>query len=100
MTVPELHERRDGMQILDVREESEWRDGHIPGSVHVPYHDVQGVPEGIDPDRPVAVICASGQRAAVAASLLQRAGAREVVHVVEGGVPAWRRAGWEVSART
>jgi hydroxyacylglutathione hydrolase len=100
ITVPELHERRDGLQILDVREESEWRAGHIPGSVHLPYHDVHGVPEGIDPERPVAVVCASGQRAATAASLLQRAGARQVVHVVDGGVPAWKRAGWEVSVRT
>ena len=38
-------------------------------------------------------ICASGQRAAIAASLLQRAGAREVIHVVEGGVPKWGRLG-------
>ena len=48
-------------------------------------------PTGIDPARPVAVICASGQRAAVGASLLQRAGAREVVHVVDGGVGRWKR---------
>jgi rhodanese-related sulfurtransferase len=96
--VPELHERRDadGLQVLDVREASEWHDGHIPGSIHTPYHDVRGVPEGVDPDRPVAVVCSSGQRGAVAASLLQRAGARRVIHVVEGGIPAWRRAGWEI----
>ena len=42
---------------LDVRERDEWDSGHIPGSVHMPYHDIQGVPEGIDPERPVAVIC-------------------------------------------
>jgi rhodanese-related sulfurtransferase len=42
----------------------------------------------------VAAICASGQRAAVAASLLARHGARDVVHVVDGGVPAWQREGW------
>ena len=43
----------------------------------------------LDPARPVAVICASGQRAAVGASLVQRYGAREVLHVVDGGVGAW-----------
>jgi hydroxyacylglutathione hydrolase len=37
----------------------------------------------------VAVICSSGQRAAVAASLLRRHGARDVLHVVDGGVPAY-----------
>ena len=94
ITVPELHERRDAVQILDVRELDEWEQGSIPGAVHTPYHDVDGIPDGIDPDRPVAAICATGQRAAVAASLLQRAGAREVLHVVDGGVGTWRRAGF------
>ncbi len=89
ITVPELREREGELQILDVRERSEWEAGHIPGSVHTPYHDIQGVPEGIDPARPVAAICSSGQRAAVAASLLRRHGARDVLHVVDGGVPAY-----------
>jgi glyoxylase-like metal-dependent hydrolase (beta-lactamase superfamily II)/rhodanese-related sulfurtransferase len=75
------------IQVLDVRERSEWDDGHIDGSVHTPWHDIVGVPEGLDAQRPLAVICASGQRAAVAASLLARAGAEHVVHVVDGGVP-------------
>ena len=98
MTVGELHERwagaREPPQILDVRERSEWDAGRIPGSVHEPYHDIDGIPAGIDPSRPVAVICASGQRAAVGASLLQRHGASHVIHVVEGGVPHWERQGW------
>jgi hydroxyacylglutathione hydrolase len=101
MTVSELHERwegADGLQVLDVREEDEWRRGHIPGSVHRPYHDIDAIPPGIDPDRTVAVICASGQRAAVAASLVRRHGARDVVHVVEGGVPRWAREGWPIES--
>ena len=65
-----------------------------PGSVHRPYHDIHAVPDGIDPSRPVAVMCGSGQRAAVAASLLQRYGAEQAIHVVEGGVPKWTREGW------
>jgi len=89
ITVPELRERERELQILDVRERSEWDAGHIEGSVHTPYHDIHGVPEGIDPDRPVAVICSSGQRAAPAASLLRRHGVEEVLHVVDGGVPAY-----------
>jgi rhodanese-related sulfurtransferase len=97
MTVFELHDRwEDGppLQVLDVREVSEWESGHIPGSVHVPYHDIEAIPDGIDPAAPVAVICASGQRAAVGASLLARHGADEVVHVVDGGVGSWGREGW------
>ncbi len=98
LTVPELHERweADELQVLDVRERSEWEAGHIPGAFFEPYHDVRELPDGVDPSRPVAVVCGSGQRAAVGASLLQRAGAREVIHVVDGGVPLWKRNDWPI----
>jgi hydroxyacylglutathione hydrolase len=99
MTVEQLHERRDDLQVLDVREQTEWDDGHIPGSVHVPYHGLtDGLPAALDHDAPIAVICASGQRSAIGASLLQREGARRVLHVVDGGVGTWRRHGWPVEA--
>jgi rhodanese-related sulfurtransferase len=55
--------------------------------VHTPWHDIGELPAGLDPERPIAVVCGSGQRAAVAASLVARAGARRVIHVVDGGVP-------------
>jgi hydroxyacylglutathione hydrolase len=98
VTVPELHERvqRDDVQILDVRELSEWESKHMAGSVHVPYHDIHELPRELDPERPVAAICSSGQRSAVAASLLQRFGARQVLHVVDGGVGTWEREGWPI----
>jgi hydroxyacylglutathione hydrolase len=92
LRIPEVRERGDEVQIVDVRERTEWDAGHIAGTVHRAYHDIHELPEGIDPDRPVAAICASGQRAATAASLLERHGAKDVIHVVDGGVPAWLRA--------
>ena len=98
MTVDELHDQRDGLQILDVREEVEWAEGHIAGSVHTPYHDIDGVPDGVDPDQPVAVICGSGQRSAVATGLLELHGAKQPVHVVDGGVGTWKRHGWPVES--
>ncbi len=101
--VPALTERRErdpGLQILDVREDSEWREGHIPGSMHVPYHDIHGLPEDLDPGRPVAVICSSGERSVVAGSLLKAYGATEVIHVADGGVPLWRRLGNPVEGST
>jgi hydroxyacylglutathione hydrolase len=91
-----LHERVDDVQVLDVREVSEFEAGHIPGSAHVPYHDIHAMPDGIDPQRPVAVICASGQRSAVAASLLLRHGARDVIHIAGGGVGTWAARGWPI----
>ena len=92
--VAALHERFADVQVLDVREQAEFDKGHIAGSLHVPYHDVDCVPDELDPDRPIAVICSSGQRSAVAASLLLRAGARDVIHVADGGVGTWAQAGW------
>jgi hydroxyacylglutathione hydrolase len=55
-------------------------------------------PEGLDPARPIAAVCASGQRAAVAvaASLLARFGAEAPIHVVGGGVGRWRELGHPV----
>ena len=95
LPLDDLSERaeRDGLQILDVREKSEWNSGHIPGSVFQPWHDIKGVPEGLNPAKPVAVVCGSGERAAVGASLTQRFGAEDVLHVIDGGVPKWRRLG-------
>jgi hydroxyacylglutathione hydrolase len=100
LTLSGLHERWEGdpgaVQVLDVRERAEWDEAHIPGSTHMPYHDLRELPDGLDPERPVAAICSSGQRAAVAASLLKRLGADGAIHVAEGGVPRWEREGWPV----
>jgi rhodanese-related sulfurtransferase len=85
----ERSESDAALQILDVREQSERDAGYIPGSLFKPWHDINGLPDGLDALRPVAVVCASGQRAAVAASLVQRYGAHNVIHVVGGGVPKW-----------
>ena len=99
--VTDLRERTQGdpeIQILDVREAAEWRDGHIPGAAHTPYHDLDALPAELDPARTIAVICASGQRSAVAAGLVQRLGADIVLHVAGGGVPAWQRAGYPIES--
>ena len=54
------------------------------------------IPDGLDADQPVAVICGSGQRSAVAAGLLELHGAKQPVHVVDGGVGTWAKNGWPV----
>ena len=91
--LPERTQSNPELQILDVREQSERDAGYIPGSLFEPWHDIHELPEGVDAARPVAVMCASGQRAAVAASLVQRHGAERVLHVVNGGIPKWERLG-------
>ncbi|HEY1701584.1 MAG TPA: MBL fold metallo-hydrolase [Trebonia sp.] len=71
--------REQDLVVLDVRTPQEWRASHMDGSVHIPFWEladrVGEVPEGT-----VWVHCASGFRASIAASVLQRAG-RQVVHV-------------------
>jgi hydroxyacylglutathione hydrolase len=89
----ELRERRPGLQILDVREDHEWDEQRIPGSAHLPYHDLATAPPPIDLDRPVAVICSTGRRSALAVGLVRRAGAGEVLHVTPGGVETWAERG-------
>ncbi|MDX6523890.1 MAG: hypothetical protein QOI17_1403 [Gaiellales bacterium] len=85
----ELRERREGLQILDVRDDHEWAQQRIPGSLHVPYHDLGSVRPPLDEQLPVAVICSTGRRSATAVGLVRRAGVREVIHVTPGGVGTW-----------
>ncbi|MFK4149659.1 rhodanese-like domain-containing protein [Streptomyces sp. NPDC004065] len=83
----------DGIVVLDVRRDSERAGGHLPGSVHIPIHELHRrlgeVPAGT-----VWVHCAGGMRAAIAASLLDAAG-RDVV-AVDDGFDAAARAGLTV----
>jgi hydroxyacylglutathione hydrolase len=97
----ELAERlEDGTAplVLDVRDEDEWDEGHIPGSVHVPYGELLDRLEELPEDRPIAAVCSGGKRSGLAASILQREGFDEVIHVGQGGVGTWRRQGRPVES--
>ncbi len=79
--------QRTTMMVIDVRRDDEWNEGHIPDSLHfhigeLPQH-LYELPRGI----PLAIICRSGQRAAIATSMIAATG-REVI-AVQGGVPDW-----------
>jgi len=77
---------RDGLIVLDVRRPDEWRAGHLPGAAHIPFWELEQR-AGEVPAGEVWVHCASGFRAAIGASLLDRSG-RQVVHVDDD----WSRA--------
>ena len=96
--LPARMAREPELQLLDVRERDEWDAGHVQGSVWMPWHDIDSVPRGLDPDRPIAVACAAGKRSATAASLLKLHGAREVIHVTDGGIPRLAEHGIELVA--
>ena len=67
--------------VLDARRKLEWNDGHLPMAIHIPLHQLEQR-MGEVPDTEIWVHCASGYRASIAASLLQRAG-RHVVLIDE-----------------
>jgi hydroxyacylglutathione hydrolase len=77
---------QDGIVVLDVRRLDEWQAGHIAGAVHISFWEVETRAGEVPPGQ-VWVYCASGLRASISASLLDRAG-REVVHVDDN----WERA--------
>ena len=79
---------RPGQVVLDVRRPDEWREGHLPRAVHIPFWEVEQRTAEV-PDGEVWVHCASGFRAAIGASILHRAG-RQVVYVDDN---------WEMAAR-
>jgi glyoxylase-like metal-dependent hydrolase (beta-lactamase superfamily II)/rhodanese-related sulfurtransferase len=92
LDIPGLAERlgNEEVVVLDVRSPAEWEAGHVEGSIHVPYQQLRdGIPDEVRnaDGRPLAVICGSGVRSALAASLLRRAGLDNVEHVADGGVP-------------
>ena len=66
----------------------EWESGTIPGSLRVHLGDLPAAPGSLPRDKEVWTACASGHRAPLAASLLDRAGV-PVRLVAQGGVPEW-----------
>jgi glyoxylase-like metal-dependent hydrolase (beta-lactamase superfamily II)/rhodanese-related sulfurtransferase len=81
--------RKSAVDLVDVREQTEWDAGHVRGSHHVPLARLRDGRSVTLPDNGMttAVACAAGMRAAFAASLLRRAGRPNVVRVANGGVP-------------
>jgi glyoxylase-like metal-dependent hydrolase (beta-lactamase superfamily II) len=77
--------------VVDVRESNEHGGSHVPGSIHIPLGDIVRCREAVPPGA-LAVMCAHGERAASAASLLEQAG-RADVSVVIGGPDDWAARG-------
>jgi hydroxyacylglutathione hydrolase len=88
----QLADSPNGLIVLDVRDQTEWAGGHIPGSVNRPVGEiVQGVDAPVLSADLVAVICGTGYRSSIAASVLQARGMSNVVNVT-GGMGEWEGA--------
>jgi molybdopterin/thiamine biosynthesis adenylyltransferase/rhodanese-related sulfurtransferase len=80
-----------GVRLVDVREQQEWEEGHVPGAVHVPRGFLESRIEAAVPEReaPVVLYCAGGVRSALAARQLAELGYRDVVSM-SGGFQQWK----------
>jgi sulfur-carrier protein adenylyltransferase/sulfurtransferase len=87
-----------GAAWIDVREDDEWQEGHIPGATHVPRGYLESRIESAVPakDTPVVVYCAAGSRSAFAAKTLQELGYSSV-RSLTGGFTDWKRNGGEIT---
>ncbi len=79
-----------GIYVLDVRSKGEWEEGHIPQAKHVMLGHLQEQAHTIPHDKPILVYCKTGGRSAIAASLLQVHGFKDVQSLV-GGYEEWRK---------
>lgn len=103
-TVQDLRRNLDQnreLVVLDVRQPAEWTRGHIPQARHISGGElpqrIDWLPKVLPKERPMAVICGSGYRSSVSASLLRRHGYRKV-HNVLGGMSGWKNAGFETTS--
>jgi len=91
ISAAELATDRGGRTILDVRNDGEWKAGHIPGALHIPLPRLEAHIAELRDAGPLVVHCQGGARSAIAASLLRAEGIADITDV-EGGYPAWLRA--------
>lgn len=91
--VVELADRREeGAPLIDVREDDEYAEAHVPGAVHIPLGQVPERIAEVPAGKTVYVICARGGRSAKAVEHYRAAGLDAVN--VAGGTLAWIDAGY------
>jgi rhodanese-related sulfurtransferase len=80
--------------VLDVREQSEWSDGHISKAKHIPLGQLKNRLSDLErfKNKPIVAVCRSGNRSGSACSILKKAGFDNVQNL-SGGMMAWQQAG-------
>jgi phage shock protein E len=82
---------QEDVVVLDVREQWEYDEGHIPGVVHIPMNDIPANLSQIPTDKTVIVTCRSGNRSNQVTDYLRQNGFTNV-HNMSGGILAWQSA--------
>jgi rhodanese-related sulfurtransferase len=87
-------DRGDAFRLIDVREDSEWARGHLPGAIHLGRGILDRDIEALIPDTSADIVlyCGGGYRSALAADALQRMGYTNVKSM-DGGFRGWKDAG-------
>jgi len=90
-------QQRQHFVLVDVREESEWQRGHLPGAVYLGKGIIERDIEVRypDTDTPLVLYCGGGYRSVIAADLLQKMGYTNVISM-DGGFRGWTQAGYPV----
>ena len=88
-----IGQNSDGLRVIDVRDAAEWAAGHVAGAANVAAGSIVRGDANLELNgKTAAVICGTGYRSAVAASVLQQRG-MERIATVPGGMSAWVEAG-------
>ncbi|SRR6266508_6931887 len=82
----------EGYEVVDVREDWEWKKGHIPAARHVVLSSILANPTAQKFNDRTIFVCAVGERSAVAAEMAVALGVEDVVSF-RGGTKAWKEAG-------
>jgi rhodanese-related sulfurtransferase len=87
-------DRKESFQLVDVREDSEWAAGHLPGAIHLGKGIIERDIEKMIPEMsaPLVLYCGGGFRSALAAKNLQDMGYTNVISM-DGGFSGWKNAG-------
>ncbi len=98
--IPTVKKRLDSPEkpvLVDVREDSEWARGHVPGAIHLGRGVIERDIERAIPDKNTQLVlyCGGGFRSALAADNLQKMGYRNVISM-DGGWRGWTEAGLPV----
>lgn len=86
--------------LLDVREPQEYQDGFLPNSIRIPLGSLSEKAGQLDKhrERPIIIVCRSGNRSAQAGRMLKKMG-YETVYNLGGGLHAWRTANLPISKK-
>ena len=82
---------QDAAQLIDLRSSNEFDDGHITGSINIPYTDLEDRIHEIkkQEDKSLVLICDTGSQSANAGEVLNKSGFEKTV-ILSGGIGAWR----------